>query len=97
MTPQEKYTYYESRIDNTKLYTVGELQKVLFEMGYSIPIDDLYLALKTTGWVKLRLIRDKLLDLKKDMPKKWPFDSVRHIIKSPLLVDRHGDLNSYYS
>lgn len=83
-------------IDHQKLYTVVELQKVLFGMGHAIKIDDLYLALKATGWIKLRLIRDRLLEMKRSMPKHTPFDGVRHMIKYPLLVDRNDDLPSIY-
>lgn len=83
-------------VDHKKLYTVVELQKVLFGMGHAISIDDLYAALKATGWIKLRLIRDRLLDMKRELPKHTPFDGVRHMIKFPLLVDRNADLPSVY-
>lgn len=96
MTQVEKHAYFEKCVDTTKLYTVVELQKVLFSLGHSIQIEDLYIALKATGWIKLRIIRDRLLDLKRDMPKKYPFDGVRRLIKAPLLVDRHEDID-YYS
>jgi hypothetical protein len=74
-----------------KLYSVIELQKFLYSKGYSIPLDDLYEAMKETGWIKLFLIRERLLDLKKKIPKGEPFDSLRHIVKWPLLVDRFDD------
>jgi hypothetical protein len=74
-----------------KLYSVIELQKLLFSRGYSVPLEDLYDAMKETGWIKLFLIRERLLDLKKQIPKGEAFDSLRHIIKWPLLVDRNKD------
>lgn len=75
-----------------ELYSLCSLQKALFSLGYAIPKDDLYFALKATGWIKLRLIRDRLLEAKKKMPKQYPFDGVRNLIKWPLQVDRNEDL-----
>ncbi len=84
-------------VNHQKLYTVVELQKVLFGMGHSIQAQDLYDALKATGWIKLRLIRDRLIEMKRTMPKHTPFDGIRHMIKFPLLVDRDEDLPTIYS
>lgn len=88
----DKNKYLESQVISTELYTIIGLQKMLFSLGHPVPLDDLYSALKGTGWIKLRLIRDRLLDLKRDMPKRCPYDGVRNMIKWPLLVDRKEDL-----
>ena len=74
------------------LYEVVSLQKALFQLGYSIPRNILYDAMKTTGWIKLFLIRERLLMLKKSIPKEFPFTGIRQLVKWPLLVDRAEDL-----
>lgn len=81
----------KDHLDNGKLYSIVELQKYLYAKGYSIPLDDLYESLKATGWIKLFLIRERLLELKKQLPKHTPFDGIRHLIRWPLLVDRFED------
>jgi hypothetical protein len=83
--------HYESK----ELYTVSILHKALISFGYEIKKDDLYQALKITGWVKLRLIRDRLLSIKRQFPKHYPFDGLRHLIRYPLLVKRNEDLPEY--
>jgi hypothetical protein len=99
MTAQEmkslRYRTIEKRVVQVNLYTLEELQKALFALGHPVPKDDLYIALKATGWIKLRLIRDRLLETKRDFPKREPFSAMRHIIKWPLLVKRHEDLPEY--
>jgi hypothetical protein len=75
-----------------ELYTVEGLQRCLFELGYSVPMDDLYTALKAAGWIKLRLIRDRLLETKRGIPKRDPYAGLRHLVKWPLGVSRHADL-----
>jgi predicted transcriptional regulator len=93
MTAQKwKNSLIADQVFGVELYTVIGLQKSLFALGHNIPIDDLYSALKGNGWIKLRLIRDRLLETKRQMPKHTPFDGVRHLIKYPLLVDRDADL-----
>ena len=87
-----KNDFIEGRVNGGELYTVIGLQKSLYSLGYSIPIGDLYSALKGNGWIKLRLIRDRLLDTKRAMPKRTPFDGVRNLVKWPLLVGRNEDL-----
>jgi hypothetical protein len=78
-----------------ELYTVEGLQRTLHSFGADVSIDDLYAALKATGWIKLRLIRDRLLETKRAMPKRTPFDGVRHLVKYPLLVNRNDDLPEF--
>lgn len=78
-------------LNNGKLYSVVELQKALFSKGHSISLDDLYSVLKETGWIKLFLIRERLLQLKKELPKHTPFDGIRNLIKYPLQVPRDQD------
>jgi hypothetical protein len=90
MTDKQKFVH--DQVYGGELYTVIGLQKALFILGHPVSMEDLYIALKGTGWIKLRLIRDKLLDMKRDMPKKTPFDAIRHMIKFPLLVERNEDL-----
>lgn len=80
------------QVFGNELYTLVGLQKALYSLGHNVPLDDLYSALKGTGWIKLRLIRDRLLETKRSMPKRTPFDGIRHLIKYPLLVDRDADL-----
>lgn len=87
-----KLDYIAGQVNGAELYTVIGLQKALFSLGHAVPVEDLYAALKGSGWIKLRLIRDRLLDAKRDMPKHTPFDGIRQIIKWPLLVDRNEDL-----
>lgn len=87
-----KLDYISKQVNAMELYTVIGLQKALFSLGHPIPVDDLYAALKGSGWIKLRLIRDRLLDSKREIPKHTPFDGIRQIIKWPLLVDRNEDL-----
>jgi len=90
-----KRQYIEKGVDNGELYTLDGLQKALFSLGYSVNKEDLYLALKATGWIKLRLIRDRLLQLKRKFPKNDPYAPMRHMIKWPLLVHRHEDLPEF--
>jgi hypothetical protein len=78
-----------------ELYTVEGLQRALYSFGVEVTLDDLYAALKSTGWIKLRLIRDRLLETKRAMPKRTPFDGVRHLVKYPLLVNRNDDLPEF--
>jgi hypothetical protein len=80
------------QVNGAELYTIIGLQKALYALGHSVTLCDLYAALKGSGWIKLRLIRDRLLDTKREIPKHTPFDGVRHLIKWPLLVDRNADL-----
>jgi hypothetical protein len=87
-----KNDFISEQVFGAELYTVIGLQKALFALGHDVPLDNLYAALKGTGWIKLRLIRDRLLETKRAMPKHTPFDGVRHLIKYPLLVDREADL-----
>ena len=75
-----------------ELYSVEELQKVLFSLGYEVPRNTLYLAMKWTGWLKLRLVRERLLEVKREIPKRYPFDGLRQLVKWPLLADREEDL-----
>jgi hypothetical protein len=87
-----KNDFISEQVNGAELYTLVGLQKALYALGHDIPMDDLYSALKGNGWIKLRLIRDRLLETKRAMPKHTPFDGVRHLIKYPLLVDRCEDL-----
>jgi len=87
-----KRDYVASKVYKDELYTLIGLQKSLYALGHSVALDDLYCALKGSGWVKLRLIRDRLLETKRMLPKHSPFDGIRHLIKWPLLVDREEDL-----
>lgn len=97
MTKQEKREYWIERHSHHQavpLYDFYELHKALFSLGYSIDKDDLYAAMKGTGWIKLRLIRDRLLEVKRSIPKSSPkpIRDMRDKIKWPLLVPRNQDL-----
>ena len=92
MTKAEKYDILMDRLHGSRLYRVDELQKALFILGCCVSYDDLYVALKATGWIKLRLIRDRLLEEKRNIPKREPYSGVRHLVKWPLQVDRNADL-----
>lgn len=87
-----KETYKEHFLFGDKLYTVSGLQKLLYSMGHSVPLDDLYWSLKYSGWIKLRLIRDRILDAKRKIPKCEPYSATRQLVKWPLLVGRDEDL-----
>ncbi len=78
-----------------ELYTVEGLQRALYSFGAEVLLDDLYAALKASGWIKLRLIRDRLLETKRKMPKQSPYDGLRHVVKWPLLVKRDADLPEF--
>ncbi|MCK5020709.1 MAG: hypothetical protein KAS32_27055 [Candidatus Peribacteraceae bacterium] len=93
MTPAERRdAVIDDGLFGRELYTVGGLQRALYSFGVGVSTDDLYAALKATGWIKLRLIRDRLIETKRAMPKRTPFDGVRHLVKWPLLVNRNDDL-----
>lgn len=97
MTKQELRQYWSEKHSNHQaviLYDFNELHKALYSLGYSIDRDDLYAAMKGTGWIKLRLIRDRLLELKRSIPKSSPKDvkSMRDRIRWTLLVPRNEDL-----
>jgi hypothetical protein len=92
MTPDERRAAVVEIGQRRRLYTVEGLARTLYEMGYGIDLDDLYTALKAAGWIKLRLIRDRLLEVKRDIPKRDPYSGLRQLVKSPLLVSRDDDL-----
>ena len=92
MTQAEKYQILSNMVMSHELYSVSGLQRALYSLGHEISLDDLYVALKSSGWVKLRLIRDRLLQTKREIPKGNPFGALRQIAKWPLLVDRRADL-----
>lgn len=92
MTEQDRKELMERCIHERPLYSVYELSRALYALGHDVPVNDLYLALKATGWVKLRLIRDRLVLAKRKIPKAEPFGAIRQIIKWPLLVKRNEDL-----
>ena len=75
-----------------ELYSVEGLQRALYELGHAVPAEDLYAALKAAGWIKLRLIRDRLLESKRTIPKREPYSGLRHLLKWPLQVHRNEDL-----
>ena len=98
MTKETKYKILCERVRTHKLYTVEGLQRALFALGCSISYDDLYIALKSSGWIKLRLIRDRLLETKRKLPKtNPPFGAMRQLVKWPLQVDRNEDLPEWES
>ena len=90
---RERHSHYQA----VPLYDFVELHKALYSLGYSINKEDLYAAMKGTGWIKLRLIRDRLLELKRSIPKSSPREikAIRDIIKWPLLVPRNADLPNF--
>ena len=93
MTPAEhRSILIEEGLLTRRLYTMEELQRALYALGHSVPKEDLYAALKATGWIKLRLIRDRLLETKRLLPKHNAFGGLRQIVKWPLLVKRQEDL-----
>jgi hypothetical protein len=93
--PERREAVIEDGLFGRELYTVEGLQRALYSFGAEVSIDDLYAALKATGWIKLRLIRDRLIETKRAMPKRTPFDGVRHLVKYPLLVNRNDDLPEF--
>jgi len=95
MTQIEKYEILSNMVMSKELYSIAGLQRVLYSLGHEISCDDLYVALKSSGWIKLRLIRDRLLETKRNIPKGNPFGGLRQIAKWPLLVDRNADLPEY--
>lgn len=86
---------HKEALYNSSLYTVESLYRVLHALGHTVPKDVLYLALKVTGFIKLILIRNRLIETKKSLPKQPPFDRLRQLVKWPLLVSREENLPGF--